>query len=464
MTTIVETLHSLPTFSELADDALNWLVEHSSEVRVDSGDTLFAEGAPAEYFYVLLEGEIEIVKLVGGDEVMLIVHHPGAFTGEIPLLVGTPAIATARAVQLSRLLQVDKESFEQLLVTCPPLRRVVFSVLAQRLQTTEGLLRERERMASLGTLSAGLAHELNNPAAAAGRATGQLRETVQSLQSLSLKLGAQPLHTINGDIPDLAAIQGDAIERAAHAPVLDSLTQSDREEELIDWLDDHEIDESWRIAPTLAQAGIDPAWLDHVTSQVAPDALNDVLTWLEATLSVANLLNEVENSTARISELVTAVKSYSYMDQAPSQEIDVHTGIENTLTILGHRLKTGITVTRTYDKSLPHIMAYGSELNQVWTNIIDNAIDALDGKGTISIRTSRENDHILVEIADNGPGIPRDIQSRIWEPFFTTKGVGKGSGLGLDIAYRIVVSRHHGDIRVASEPGNTCLEVRLPIH
>ena len=245
--------------------------------------------------------------------------------------------------------------------------------------------------------------------------------------------------------------------------MISTLTQNDREEKLIDWLDEHEITNSWQLAPTLVSAGMDAERLKMLADQMSAEALGEALIWLEATLTINGLINEVEQSTARISELVKAVKAYSYMDQAPLQEIDLHEGLENTLTILNHKLKYGITVTRAYDRTLPRICAYGSELNQVWTNLIDNAIDAMNGQGKLLIRTSREYDDVLVEIVDNGSGIASAMQCRVFEPFFTTKGVGKGTGLGLDIARRIIVKRHRGNIRLFSEPGNTRFEVRLPI-
>jgi len=229
-------------------------------------------------------------------------------------------------------------------------------------------------------------------------------------------------------------------------------------------LREHDIANSWKLASTLVTSGLDISWLENVQENVGDSLLGNVLFWIDVTLQELELLDEIEHSTVRISTLVQAVKDYSYMDQAPLQEIDVHQGIENTLTILSHKLKQGVVVTREYDCDVPRISAYGSELNQVWTNLIDNAIDAMNGQGEIWIRTSCESDFLLVEIADNGPGIPGEIQAHIFEPFFTTKGVGKGTGLGLHIAYRVVVEQHQGDIRVVSKPGDTRFQVRLPMN
>ncbi|MDP9313452.1 MAG: ATP-binding protein [Chloroflexota bacterium] len=457
---LIDTLRQLPHFSSLGDDVLEWLVAHSCEVRLNADEVLFAEGDPGLFFYVLLEGQLRITKRIGAEDTILATHQPGNFTGEVPLLTGTAYIATARTLQPSHLLQIEKAGFEELLATCPPLRSVVFSALAQRLQSTEAQLRQREKMAALGMLAAGLAHELNNPAAAGRRAASDLRESILVLHERILRLNQQ---LDREQLGVLAAVQHDALLRAGDTIRLDPLAQSDREDELSDWLATHGIEDGWRLAPTLVQAGLETERLDVLVNGLTTNAASAVLTSLEAALAIAGLLDQVERSTSRISELVAAIKSYSYMDQAPLQDVDVHTAIETTLTILAHKLGQGVVVTREYDRSLPSITAYGSELNQVWTNLLDNAIDAVGDQGQIWIRTWREHDKILVEIADSGVGIPLEIQPRIFEPFFTTKEMGKGTGLGLDIVYRVVVARHHGDIRVESRPGLTRFQVRLPI-
>ncbi|NJP10117.1 MAG: GHKL domain-containing protein [Leptolyngbyaceae cyanobacterium RU_5_1] len=343
--------------------------------------------------------------------------------------------------------------------------------MAARAQEVETQLRQQEKLAALGKLSAGLAHELNNPAAAGRRAAQELREAIARVQSRLLKLCEEQFPPEQQR--SLITLQQAAITYMAACHRLDPLEQSDREDTLTDWLEQRDIPNAWKLSPVLVAGGIEPEKLAAIAAHVDPETFAEALDWLSETLTLAGLVNEVEHSTTRISQLVKAIKSYSYMDQAPLQEIDIHEGLENTLTIFNHKLKYGITVHRDYAPNLPRIHAYGSELNQVWTNLIDNAIYALKKarddqpdshlSPSIWLRTDQAADEIIVEIADNGPGIPSEIQTRIFEPFFTTKGVGEGSGLGLDIARRIIVQRHHGDIRITSKPGNTCFQIRLPI-
>jgi signal transduction histidine kinase len=453
-------IRQVSLFASLHEDQLRWIVEHSTEVHCDTSEYIFVEGSPANNFYVLLAGELQITKNIGGREVVLTTHHAGTFTGEVPLLTGTPYVASARCLQSCRLLRISADDFLQMLSLCTSVMRTLFATLSGRMQTMDTVMTQSEKLTSLGRLSAGLAHELNNPAAAAQRAAGQLGETLPLLQSslLNLKQQLTPEQTAL-----LVQLQEVATANAAQAQALDSLEQSDREDLLTSWLDEHDILDGWKMAPVLANAGLETEQLDSLAEQIPSVALASVLTWLEATLDTTDLLRQVEQSTTRISELIKAIKEYTYMDRAQQQEVDIHEGLENTLRMLNHKLKGKIAITREYDRNLPRICVFGSELNQVWTNILDNAIDALDGHGQIKIRTLREGDFVHVEIADNGPGIAPDVQSHIFEPFFTTKEVGKGTGLGLDIAYRIIVNNHHGDITVTSKPGDTCFQVCLPI-
>jgi signal transduction histidine kinase len=325
---------------------------------------------------------------------------------------------------------------------------------------------QRERLSSLGTLAAGLAHELNNPSSASRRAAGLLRESLENWRSLGMRLTRA---AARGEIDP---VQLDALERIVHeafgrdnAPALSSLERSDLEDEVALWLEDRGVEEAWDLSPTLVDAGLGIAELKLVESAVSPITLTDALGYLEAVLGTTRLVDGIEASSMRISNLVATMEAYSYMDRSPTQEVDVNEGLDNTLAILRYRL-TGIEVERDYDESLPRISAHGSELNQVWTNLIDNAIDAVedgDKTGRIRLRTTYERDRLLVEISDNGAGIPEEIQDRIFEPFFTTKEVGKGAGFGLDVSYRIVVGRHGGDIRIVSKPGDTRFQVRLPM-
>lgn len=457
----LQTLRLEPLFQQFTDEELSWLAENSRELHLQPGEKLMTEGDPANYFYILLEGELSLTKNVGGKEIYVQTYEPGTIFGEMSILINKPYIANGRSVKESHVLQLEKEVFWDTLIQCPSITHGFLSTMAQRLQNLESMSQQHEQFIALGTLAAGLAHEMNNPAVASLRAAEQLQKSFKLLSLFALKLCKQSMTKEQFTL--IADLQNELINRATTAPQLDSLTQSDLEEEVTAWLEMHDLVNGWKLAPTLVRAGLDCKWLDSFVEHITTDSLGDILPWIDAQLTIIYLLNEVKLSTARISDLVKAVKDYSYMDQTPLQDVDVHKGIQSTLTILNYKLKGNVVVTCEYDLNLPRIYVYGSQLNQVWTNLIDNAIDAIKGSGQIWIRTSRENDYLLVEIADNGTGISPEIQSRIFEPFFTTKDVGKGTGLGLHIAYRIVVIDHQGDIRVISQPGSTRFQVRLPI-
>jgi signal transduction histidine kinase len=455
-------LRRIPPFAGLPDEQLGdlaeWLQGRNSEIRLRAGDVLYKQGAEACGFYILLVGELQVTRRVGSDDIMLSRCGPGDFLGDMALLLGTPHTDTARALRPSLLLRVSSEDFHQAI---GPVAGALFTSLAQRIRTTDALMSQREKLAALGKLAAGFAHELNNPASAARRAADQLREKLQEMSSLSLGFNKMTPEQLAA----FSAMQSQLMERTSTTSALDPVALSDREEELAGWLDRHGVQDAWKSAPIMATYSVDTEWLEQTTSKLGNDAVDTIIPWVEGALSMTSMLEEIEQSMSRISELVSTLKSYTFMDQAPVKEVDVHEGLESTLIILRHRLKGGVEVIREYDTSLPHICAHGSELNQVWTNLIDNAIDAMEGNGKIWIRTGldRDGDHIYVEIADNGPGVPPEIQSRIFEPFFTTKDVSVGAGLGLDIVFRIVTVQHHGDIRFSSEPGNTRFQVRLPI-
>ncbi len=459
-TTVTDALRLVPLFAGLSDEQFA-SVERGSEVWLQPGEVLVREGDPPLGFFVQLEGQTEWTRRVGQQEVYVLTHGPGVFYGHELVLTDKPHPVTGRALTAVRLYKLEPDAFWEMLSVCPSILRSLVATLAERFQNLGEASQQHARLASLGTMAAGLAHELNNPAAAARRAVAGLRESFEESQSLAFKLQEGGL--ISSQC--LAKIGREIQDRARTVPTLDTLEQSDREEEIAFWLEARGFeDDAWQIASALAASGLEVAWLDSLAARAPDDALRDLLPWVGASLTTRDLLDQVEGSTGRVSKLVKAVKEYSYMDQAPLQELDVHEGLESTLTMLGHRLRKGdIVVTREYEEYLPRVNAYGSELNQAWTNLIDNAIDALGGSGRIWVRTSQEPDRVLVEVADDGPGIPEEIEPRIFEPFFTTKGVGEGMGLGLDTARRIVVGRHGGDIRVDSRPGETAFVVRLPL-
>jgi signal transduction histidine kinase len=451
-------LQTVPLFSTLAEGQMGCL-EPGDVIHVDARTVLTNEGDPIEFFYVLLEGEMRISRNYGNQAILMGVAKPGSFLGELPLLLDSPIVATVRTLKPCRLFRLAKDDFWRMLSTCPSVASQIFRTMATRVRNLEGYSQQREKLASLGTMAAGLAHELNNPATAARRASAHLREVVENLQSCACELHEllKPEHW-----QPLVDASQTAIARLAKSAPLDSVARSDREEEVTTWLEQHGVPDGWKLAPAFVGAGLDGNELTALAGGLPPEALRYALGWLEASLSLNSLLNEIDGSTGRIAELVKAVKSYSHMDKTPMQEVDVHEGIESTLTMLGHKLKN-VTVTRKYDHAVPHIMAYGGELNQVWTNLIDNAIYAVKGTGKICIATFHDDDQVVVEIADNGPGIPPDVQSHIFEPFYTTKGVGSGTGLGLVISNRIVADRHGGEIEFETKPGDTRFKVRLPI-
>ena len=445
-------------FPKLSPDYVACLRPQGTEVALEPGQALFTEGQPEHEFYVVLDGELKVTRRVAGEETVLVVHGPGEYTGALSMFTGEPSIATGSATVPTRVLRLPADGFKNLIVACPVIAGDILATMARRRPEADALVQQREKMAALGKLSAGLAHELNNPAAAARRGAARLREALGALQRSAFELGERHLSDAQKEL--LLEVQGQA-----QAPGLGSLAMSEREDALADWLDAHTVAGGDALAGPLAEGGLTEETLDTLAEELPKrEALNEGLAWLASSLEAVALLRTVEGSTDRISDLVTAIKAYSYMDQTPSQEVDVRASLETTLTILHFKWKHGVEVVRDYAPDLPCITAYGSELNQVWTNLMDNALDALDGRGHLFVRTAREGDGILVEIGDDGPGIPPDIQARIFEPFFTTKAVGSGTGLGLDTAYRIVVTRHHGDLRVVSEPGDTRFQVRLPIH
>ena len=467
--TALDELRRIPLFEGLSENDLREVARLGSEKFVPAGEINGREGEPAEYLYVILEGELRITKKVDGGEVVINTYTAGAFFAEVPLLAGTPFLASGRALTDCRMFMIPNDLFRRMLTEHPSFSNRILETMAERVQILQSVASQRERLTSLGTLAAGLAHELNNPAAAARRSAEDLRESLSGLRSTSLRLvRAASAGGLTPPVLDaLERASDDATQRidAPDEPVLDELERSEREEDLAFWLEDRGISEGWALAPPLASAGLGVADLEPVVDSMTPDLREDALRYLGATLDAAGLLEEVDGSARRISRIVQTMEGYSYMDRAPVQNVDLNGSLDDTLAVLGHRLD-GIEVVRDYDLKLPRVTAYGGELNQVWTNLVDNAIDAVstsEDSGRIRLRTGCERDRVLVEVTDDGPGIPSEDHGRIFEPFYSTKDVGAGTGLGLDVSYRIVVGRHGGDIRVVSEPGETRFEVRLPV-
>ncbi len=466
----VEDLRELFLFEALDETQLGWLAAHGHVVRRAAGTRIYHEGEPATCFFVLLSGTVSMVRLIGGSELELTrSEQRGVYLGATQSFVQADSPpnypGSANAVTDVEVLELDAATFGAKIREWFPMAMHLMEGLWIGMRRSQERVGERERLLALGRLSAGLTHELNNPAAAAVRATATLRERVA-------KMRRKLAHLANGHIsPDLLRrltdLQETAVENLAKAPQLTPMQASDAEEAISDWLDDHGQDSGWELAPTLVASGITPQWLDdNVIATLPEDCIGDGVHWLAYSLETELLMGEIEDSTDRISALVDAAKQYSQMDRAPHQDIDVHTGLDSTLIMLGAKFgKFGIAVEKDYDRELPSVPAYPGELNQVWTNLIDNAVHAMKGGGTLTVRTRMDagGDAVVVEICDTGAGVPDEIRHRIFEPFFTTKPTGEGTGLGLDISHRIVSQRHGGELSVRSVPGDTAFVVSLPI-
>ena len=454
---LIDDLRKIEVFTDLPQEQLAWLAEHSLELHFQPGEIMGREGDPLDNLTVILEGEIRVQRGSGAGEIIFR-GFAGQVTGLLPYSRLTHYAGTSRAVLATRIVALHRNHFPEMLKRMPVLGQRLVSIMADRIRETARIETQRDKLAALGKLSAGLAHELNNPAAAAQRATASLREALETVRETSIRLARHALSAEQREI--ITRFEREA-EQSSNISS-DPLAQSDREERINAWLDARHVPDAWKIAPAIADAGVELPKLETLADQVGDEVLSDALTRIASLITGAKLIDEIEISTKRISYLVQAIKEYSYMDQAAMKEVDLHQGLENTLTILQYKLKCGINVVRDYDESLPRICAFGGELNQIWTNLMANAIEAMHGKGELRVRTAKEFDRVLVEIGDNGPGIPLDVQPHIFEPFFTTKGVGEGSGLGLDTVARII-RNHHGEIRVASHPGDTRFQVFLPL-
>lgn len=452
----ISELQTISIFSDLSADALAWLADEMTVFELQPGEILVRAGDPAEHLVLLFQGETHAER---GDGRVYIMHS-GQVTGLLPYSRLTHFPSTARAIVESRGAALHKSKFAEMLERIPVLQQRLVSALADRIRETTAADQQREKLIALGRISAGLAHELNNPASAARRAVDNLRQEFISVRTAALQLEKRGL-PLSARL-FLARLDSDWIKQARAHSALDTLERSEREEEFAAWLDDHGVSNAWNLAASLVDAGCERSTLEQVAGEIPPEFLADAFVRITASITISRLIEEIESSVGKISEIVRAVKEYSYMDQMPEQEVDIHAGLENTLIMLRYQLKKGIEVVRDYDRTLPAVCARGSELNQVWTNLVSNAVDSMKGQGKLRIATSRETNWAVVEVLDNGPGIPPEIQTRIFEPFFTTKPIGEGTGLGLDTVYRII-QNHHGDISFKSKPGETRFTVRIPL-
>jgi signal transduction histidine kinase len=407
--------------------------------------------------FVILEGQFQWRGEFGGETVVFS-GKPGDVTGVLPFSRMKQFTVSGRAVTDGRVLKFPASLFSELVQKMPELTTRLVGMMSDRIRETTRIDQQRDRLASLGKLSAGLAHELNNPASAAKRATSHLREILKKIRDASLELGRQDLTPAQKS--EIEKLEASFTQQNVVPP--DPLTISDLEDQIDSLLRSHGQNDLWQLAADLARQNVQPAALESLFANLGGDTARAALVRIAASVEVASLLHEIESSTSRISDLVGAIKEYTHMDQAPVQNVDIVKSLETTLTILNHKLKQGVAVQREYEKVPLLVNSFGSELNQVWTNVIDNAIDAMNGKGQLRVRTCRDDGCALVEIGDNGPGIPPEVQPHIFEPFFTTKGVGQGTGLGLDTVQRIV-KKHRGSIMVSSKPGDTRFQIWLPL-
>ena len=455
-----EDLRGLALFSGLAPEPYDRLVAGATLLTLAPGDVLVEEGQPGDCVYVLLSGQVDIYKRSGNRDLVIATRGPGEIIGELAVIEGGYRAASARAREETRALKISGQLFEETLLPSPEVAPRLLKIALQRLRGMEQMLKQSEKMAALGVLAAGLAHELNNPAAAVRRGAGNLREVLAELQLSSSRLAAAGLGP--SERRALEALRPAAPDHRDAPSPTDPLGRSDLEDALAEWLAGREVADAWELAPSLVARGWNAAELGEALDAFDPAHCEPALRWLAASASADALLEEINQGATRIADIVQAVKSYSYLDQAPVQLVDVHEGLENTLVILRHKLKQGIEVHRDYARGLPRIEAFAGELNQVWTNILDNAIDAMNGRGDIWITTRAASDGVQVDIANNGPDIPPDVLSRVFDAFFTTKEPGKGTGLGLNITYNIV-AKHHGEIEVTSNVGRTAFSVTLPV-
>ncbi|WP_181797289.1 ATP-binding protein [Streptomyces sp. WELS2] len=459
---------SLFLFEKLSPEQLGRLCA-AGRVELFEPGPVYSEGDPATCFFVMIEGTVVLTRRVGADEVEVgRTSQRGVYAGAMQAYLRDRVRQvyrnSMRVTEPTRFFVLPADTFADVMREWFPMAVHLLEGLFFGSKNLQAVIGQRERLLALGSLSAGLTHELNNPAAAAVRATATLRERVAKMRH---KLGLIAEGPFSREaLAGLVEIQERTAERVAKAPALSPLEASDREDALTDWLDEHGIGHGWQLAPAFVQAGLDVDWLERVAAAVGEEILPNAVGWLNYTVETELLMNEIEDSTARISHLVDAARQYAQLDRAPYRVVDVHELLDSTLLMLSGKLGPGIEVVKDYDRTLPPVPAYPAELNQVWTNLVDNAVSAMNGaggQGTLTVRTARDHERLLVEFRDTGPGVPPEIKDRIFDPFFTTKPVGEGTGLGLDISWRIVVDKHHGSLRVESEPGDTRFQVLLPL-
>lgn len=454
-------LRRIPILACLSAEELEEMAASGVELRLAPGDYLFRQGERAEAFHLVLDGQLETTRDVGGEQVLLMSHGPDGYLGAMALLTDTPYRGTTRAVADSVVLAVEGDDLRRLALAHPALLREFMPAIESVSGAIKGVERDREKLLAVGSLAAGLAHELNNPAAAAARSASALRDFERLRQAAFVEIADAGASAER--LAALVRLGSEATEETVPGERLDPLAESDREEEIIRELEERGLPDAMEIASTLREAGLGMEWVDRVAAGVGDRDLSAGLRFVGACAGARILMAELEEATSRIVGLVGAVRSYSYLDQGPRQAVDIHAGLESTLSLLSHKLREKrVEIARDFDPALPRVEASGSELNQVWTNLIDNAADALSEGGRITLRTRTRGGHILVEVCDDGPGIPPEVRARVFDAFFTTKPVGRGTGLGLDIAQRIVV-RHHGELRLDSQPGDTRFQVVLPV-
>ncbi|MEM8722485.1 MAG: ATP-binding protein [Cyanobacteria bacterium P01_G01_bin.39] len=459
-----EELIKLELFQKLSNERLEWICDRATPIELGKGDTLVEEGDSHKGFFILTYGKIGITRFSEGVEMPIGQHQAPAFFGEIQIMTDDVVPVTLRTLTDSVIYELNGEDFLKLVHECRNFEKMIFRTVQSRVMGLQSFIQNREKMAALGTLAAGLAHELNNPATAVVRSLKEIVPGMLELQRMNLVYGQRNVeeeHTAKW-----LKVRDDGYDFIVNN-CADPLTIMEREDAILDWLEDYGVAEAWKLADSLVAGNIETATLDELTARWRddPTELRDIgIRWLALSFEVMTMIQSGLQGAERVSAIVQSMRSYSHLDRGAKQQVDVHQGIEDTLQLLSHKLKQGVKIKRTYDPTVPKILAFGSELNQVWTNLIVNSIDAMEEQGNLTVETINKGDHVNVKIIDSGSGIPADIQSRIFEPFFTTKTVGNGSGLGLDNVRRIVENRHRGSISLESKPGKTCFTICLPVN